>query len=186
MRDWFQFLQEQPSALSYSVFFWLRCLLLLAGFFVISKYVLNAARKRNFGVLWNSKQRIIANAGSVMSKATILILGIIIGYASRDHQLVSNTRTYFGVSVLAQLSDRKYTVRVPGYPRTYDWDFCDPLAMPSKLIDIRYEQHYGCKLVNGVGFVAPHQEKKDDQLQNGRYSTPASTTAFVRLEEGRS
>lgn len=182
MREWFHFLQEQPSALSYSVFFWLRCLLWLAGFFAIFSCVLNAMKKRNIGVFWNAKRRIIANANSILTNVTILILGIIIGYASRDHQLVSNTRTYFGVSVLAQLNDRKYTVKVPGYQRTYDWEFCDPLAMPSQLIDIRYEQHYGCKLVNGIGFVSPHEENQNE-LQNGRHSATTPTAAIARLEE---
>lgn len=99
--------------------------------------------------------------GSMMM---MLSIGLATGYGFRNHELVENTRMYFGVTVLSQQNDHEYTVRVPGYDRTYDWEFCHPLKMPSSLIDIKYEQRFGCKAVNGVGFVAPHEEKHNAEL----------------------
>lgn len=150
MKDLFQFLQEQPSALSYSVFFWLRCLLLLAGFFVIFSGVLNAVKKRNSGVLWNTKQKIIANASTVMSKASLLVLGIIIGYASRDHQLVKRTITYKNVLIAAKVASDDFWV-VPEFMEKQHIQLC-----PSSIVDWRekemlsdwtFEQQQGCKRV---------------------------------------
>src|SRR5262249_52349456 len=64
-----------------------------------------------------------------------LAVGILGGYGIRDHQLSANTREYFGVSVLSQQSDHRYTVKIPGYSKDYDWEFCHPLKMPGPLID---------------------------------------------------
>lgn len=121
-------------------------------------------------------------ASLMLTPAAALTLGIFIGYEIRDHQFISNTRTYLGVSVLAQLDERRYTVHIPGYSRPYDWEFCHPLKMPSPLVDIKYEQRYGCKTVNGVGFVSVHNEEKNNaRIQNGRDSTATAETT-ARLE----
>lgn len=99
------------------------------------------------------------------STVFLLSLGLLAGYAIRNQELASNTRTYFGVAVLSQQSEQRYMVRIPGDLKDWDWEFCHPVKMPSLLIDIRYEQRFGCKAVNGVGFVSIHEEKKNAQLQ---------------------
>jgi hypothetical protein len=106
-----------------------------------------------------------------------LLLGIAAGYAGRDHQLISNTHLYEGVTVDQQLSEKEYKLIIPGYATKWDFEFCHPLKMPSVLIDIKYEQKYGCKQVYGVGFVQPHKEKTNAAIQNGRYSSPSAETA---------
>ena len=107
------------------------------------------------------------------------------GYGIRDHELVNNSRMYFGITVLSQQSDRSYTVKIPGFTQDYPWDFCHPLKMPARVIDIKYEQRFGCKVVNGTGFVQPHEEKKNE-LQNGRHnSTAAEPAAWAGLETRR-
>lgn len=111
----------------------------------------------------------------------VLAFGIAAGYAIRDHQLVTNTRTYFGVEVLSQQSDHSYTVRIPGFIQPYPWEFCHPLKMPAQVVDIKYEQRYGCKYVNGVGFVQPHKEKPYE-LQNGHDPAAAKPAAVAGLE----
>lgn len=111
----------------------------------------------------------------------VLALGIAAGYAIRDHQLITNTRTYFGVEVLSQQNDRSYTVRIPGFSQPYPWEFCHPLKMPAQVVDIKYEQRYGCKYVNGVGFVQPHKEKRYE-LQNGHDPAAAKPAAVAGLE----
>lgn len=98
------------------------------------------------------------------SMLMMLAVGLGTGYGLRNIQLINNTRMYFGVVVLSQQNDHEYIVRIPGYDRTYDWEFCHPLKMPAALIDIKYEQRFGCKAVNGVGFVAPHEEKHNAEL----------------------
>lgn len=103
------------------------------------------------------------------------------GYLIRDHQLAVNTFVFEGVTVNSQVSDRQYWMTVPGYIRQRDFEFCHPLKMPAQVIDIKYEQKYGCKQVYGVGFVQPHKEKSSDTIQNGRSST-ASTEATARLD----
>lgn len=150
MRDWLHFLREQPSALSYSVFFWLRCLLLLAGFFIIFSGVLNAVKKRTSGVLWNAKQKIIAGAGSMASKLTILALGIIIGYASRDHQLVNRTITYKNVLVAVRTAPDDFLV-VPEFMSKQHIQLCPESVVDWRekevLSDWTFEQQEGCKRV---------------------------------------
>lgn len=114
----------------------------------------------------------------------MLAIGLALGYGTRDHELNSNTRMYWGVSVISQQSDRRYQVHIPDYTKNWDWEFCHPLQMPGPLIDIKFEQRFGCKAVNGVGFVSIHQEEHNVELQNGRDSTAATATA-ERLEAGR-
>ena len=121
-----------------------RLLLFAVGLCGIYSIVMMFVRKRNVGVFWTRKEKIIAFANNHGSKIAMLILGMVMGYGIRDHQLTSNTRTYSGVAVLSQQSDRQYTVQIPGYARAYDFEFCHPLKMPGPLIDIKYEQRFGC------------------------------------------
>ena len=111
----------------------------------------------------------------------IVGLSLAAGYGIRDHQLVRNTFTYEGVVVNSQVSDSRYWMTIPGYTRQRDFEFCHPLKMPATVIDIKYEQKYGCKQVYGVGFVQPHKEKSNATIQNGRDSTTA-TEATARLD----
>lgn len=112
------------------------------------------------------------------SKTTFLLLvGMLAGILWRDHELISNTRMYFGVSVISQQSDRRYLVHIPDYKKNWDWEFCHPLIMPGPLVDIKYEQHGGCKVVNGIGFVSIHQEEHNAAIQNGRDTAAATATA---------
>lgn len=106
------------------------------------------------------------------------------GYGIRDHELVQNTRMYFGVTVLSGKTDKNYTVQIPGFVKSYDWDFCHPVKMPAQVIDIKYEQRPGCKMVNGVGFLQIHEEKNYG-IQNGRNSTPAEPATWTGLEARR-
>lgn len=123
--------------------------------------------------IWTKK-----NLKYLISNSIFLVIGCLLGYLIRDHQFVTNTRTYYGVTILSQQNDHQYTVHIPDYPRDWPWIFCHPLKMPSTVIDIRYEQRYGCKNVNGVGFVAPSKLKESrDAIQNGHDSTAATTTA---------
>src|SRR5690348_8043534 len=107
-----------------------------------------------------------------ISLPVILLMGVAGGYAIRDHQLIANTFTYEGVTVNSKVSDSRYWVTIPGYTRQRDFEFCHSLKMPADVIDLKYEQRYGCKQVYGVGFVQPHKEKNnvESDLQNGRGS----------------
>lgn len=116
----------------------------------------------------------------IASLAIILTVGIAAGYAIRDHQLVNNSYMFSGVSVISQQSDRRYNVHIPGYEKIWDWEFCHPLKMPSPVIDIKYEQRFGCKAVYGVGFVSIHEDKKNAGIQNGR-----NTAEAARMEARR-
>ena len=125
----------------------------------------------------------------IASMILILALagGLGLGYGVRDHQLVANTFTYEGVTVNSQVTDRQYWMTIPGYARQRDFEFCHPLKMPADVIDIKYEQRYGCKQVYGVGFVQPHKEISDAtnaEVQNGR-DTATATETPARLEAGR-
>jgi hypothetical protein len=120
----------------------------------------------------------------ISSLVLVLLLGLAGGYGIRDHQLLTNSRMYFGVEVLSQQSDRRYQVHIPDYKQDWDWEFCHPQKMPGPLIDIKFEQRFGCKAVNGVGFVSIHKENRNAELPNGRTSTAATATA-PRLEAGR-
>jgi hypothetical protein len=112
-----------------------------------------------------------------------LLAGVGIGYGSRDHQLATNVFTYEGVAVNSRVSERQYWMTIPGYDRQRDFEFCHPLKMPADVIDIKYEQKYGCKQVYGVGFVQPHKERSDAAtIQTGRDSATA-TEATARLAE---
>jgi len=111
-------------------------------------------------------------------------MGLVGGYAIRDHQLVTNTFTYEGVTVNSKVSDKQYWVTIPGYTRQRDFEFCHPLKMPANVIDLKYEQRYGCKQVYGVGFVQPHKETNNAAIQNGR-GTATATEASAGLETGR-
>jgi hypothetical protein len=98
---------------------------------------------------------------------TVLLTSSVVGpgcWLLRDHQLSSNTRSYTGVTVVSQQSDRRYGVIVPGYQKVWDWEFCHPLKMPAMVVDIQYEQKFGCKNVNGTGFVSIHKEDKNAKL----------------------
>lgn len=119
----------------------------------------------------------------IASMLMMLALGLALGYGVRDRELIANTRMYFGVTVMSQQSDRRYMVQIPGYIKSYDWEFCHPLKMPGPLIDIKYEQRFGCKAVNGVGFIQIHEEKKNE-LQTGRDSSTAKPAAYA-MEAGR-
>jgi hypothetical protein len=129
-------------------------LLLLACLVVMCFLVWNLASKLSKKSTndWKIQSRIFEWKPLKLGAVAVTIsLSFLAGYGYRDHQLASNTRTYFGVSVLSQQSDRRYQVKIPGYTRTYDWEFCDPLKMPSPLVDIKYEQHYGwfCSTTSG-------------------------------------
>ena len=103
------------------------------------------------------------------------LLGL--GYGIRDHQLVTNTFTYEGVAVNSQVNERQYWMTIPGYADQRDFEFCHPLKMPAAVIDIKYEQKYGCKQVYGIGFVRPHKENSNARIQNGRDPAAAPKTA---------
>lgn len=109
-----------------------------------------------------------------------VVLGILLGMEIRDRQLISNSYMFWGVSIVSQQNDHQYMVHIPGYEKNWDWEFCHPLKMPGLLVDIKYEQRYGCKAVYGVGFVSLHKEKNNVELQNGRNSTETSRRLEAR------
>lgn len=104
---------------------------------------------------------------------------MLFGYFYRDHELKANTFTFTGVTIVHQQSERRYSVLIPGYTEEQHWRFCHPLEMPAKLVDIQFEQRYGCKQVYGVGFVLPHKEKN---VQIGRHSKTTAATTYAGLE----
>jgi len=100
----------------------------------------------------------------------------------RDHELVINTFTYEGVTINSQISDNRYLVTIPGYTRQRDFEFCHPIKMPALVIDIKYEQKYGCKQVYGVGFVQPHKEINNASIQIGRNTATTSKTTWTKFD----
>ena len=110
----------------------------------------------------------------------ILLAGVGLGYGSREHQLATNTFTYEGVAVNSQVSEKRYWMTVPGYSSQRDFEFCHPLKMPAQVVDIKYEQKYGCKQVYGIGYVLTHKENRNASIQNGR-DPSAATEASARL-----
>ena len=107
------------------------------------------------------------------------------GYQARNNELSKNTREYTGVVIVNKKNDNVYDVKVPGYVKTYNWEFCHPVKMPSDVVDIKYEQRYGCKQINGIGYLLTHKETKDVDklnLQNGRDPSASATSTWARLE----
>lgn len=121
--------------------------------------------------IWTKK-----NLKYLISNSIFLVIGCLLGYLIRDHQLTSNTFTFEGVKVNSQINDHQYWITIPGYSRQRDFEFCHPLKMPAPIVTIKYEQKYGCKQVYGVGFVEPYKEKINDSIQNGRNSTSSTET----------
>jgi hypothetical protein len=93
--------------------------------------------------------------------AGAFLAGFFYGWLLRDHQLVSNSHTYQGVSVIGVLSDRSILVSIPGFDRSYQWDFCQPRKFNvGQLFDITYEKDFlrDCKQLAGPNSVWFHKE----------------------------
>jgi hypothetical protein len=75
-----------------------------------------------------------------------LILGVAIGYASRDHQLISRSHTYWDVAILEKYSDSSFRIQ-PARMQDGQWDFCAPAPFQKhdELRYITFEQKNGCK-----------------------------------------
>lgn len=96
-----------------------------------------------------------------MQKATVwistltLILGVVVGYASRDHQLASNTLTYTDVSITKRISDRDFWVW-PDRMKQMHVQTCHDVGWKAGdvLDDWTFEQRNGCKRV-----ISYHQKE---------------------------
>ena len=112
--------------------------------------VLEYARRKGIDVFSTRKHRIVSGVIRNASKATILILGIAIGYGVRDHQLVDSTITYRNVLVQQRLAERRYRV-IPQWMSRLDVELCQgpPIDWQEgdTLDEWTFEQQRGCKRV---------------------------------------
>lgn len=107
------------------------------------------ARRKGIDVFWTRKQKIVSGVIRNAGRATILILGIAIGYGIRDHQLVSNHVTYTDIDVLYKVNDVRYFVQ-PARMRAMDITLCNERVdwnAGDLLDDWTFEQMPGCKRV---------------------------------------
>lgn len=150
MPNWLHFLQEQPSALSSSVFYWLRFLLLLAGSYAIFSCVLSVMRRRGSKLFLNEKEKIITAAMRASTYGIMLILGMVIGMGMRDHQLVSRTITYRNILIRQKVADRDFWV-LPQWMEPQRVQLCKDSTVDWRagewLADWKFEQEPGCKRV---------------------------------------
>lgn len=77
-----------------------------------------------------------------------LILGVVVGYASRDHQLASNVWTYTDIDVKKKVSSSDFYV-LPDRMKMLHVQLCQPIDWREgeKLGDWTFEQRTGCKRV---------------------------------------
>jgi hypothetical protein len=95
------------------------------------------------------------------------LAGFFYGWLLRDHQLVSNSHTYQGVSVIGVLSDKSIMVSIPGFGKTYQGDVCQPRRfVAGQLFDITYEKDFlrDCKQLAGPNSVWFHKENVNAEL----------------------
>jgi hypothetical protein len=89
-----------------------------------------------------------------------LLVGLAIGYMSRDHQLSSNKFTYTDVSVLKRISDREFVVW-PDRMKQQHVQLCPESSVGwyegETLDDWTFEQQRGCKRV-----VSYHEKQKGE------------------------
>ena len=69
-----------------------------------------------------------------------------LGYGIRDHQLISNSHTYWDVAILDKYSDHSFRIQ-PARMQDGQWDFCAPVPFQKhdELRYITFEQKNGCK-----------------------------------------
>ena len=84
-----------------------------------------------------------------------LILGIGIGYASRDHQLVKNTHTYLDVLVIERYSADKYLLK-PARMQPWISKTCEPVDLSTghTMKFYTFEQMTDCHRVKSFEFYA--------------------------------
>ena len=131
MWHWFQ---TTPTAISYSIHFWLRCALASAGLLGIIFFAANVAKKRNSGALQNAKLKSIEAGSTIMGRAGIFLLGAIVGFGGRDLMQFYRTKTLTGVHVISR-NGPQYEVRI-SYS-DYHLVFCGkvPNLKPGYILD---------------------------------------------------
>lgn len=77
-----------------------------------------------------------------------MVLGIGVGYGSRDHQLANNTKTYTAVAVTQRISDKDFWVW-PARMKEMHIQTCGEVDWKTGevLDDWTFEQRNGCKRV---------------------------------------
>jgi hypothetical protein len=91
-------------------------------------------------------KRTVYIATMMVILTAILLAGVGLGYGRRDHQLISNERTYWGVTILDSYSPQSFHVQ-PERMQDYKWDFCSPAPFQKSQVFkfITYEQRNDCK-----------------------------------------
>jgi hypothetical protein len=99
--------------------------------------------------------------------AGAFLAGFFYGWLLRDHQLVSNIHTYQGVAVVDVLGEKSILVKIPGFGKVYQFDFCQPRKFTiGQVFDITYEKDFlrDCKQLAGPNSIWFHKEDVNAEL----------------------
>lgn len=105
-------------------------------------------------------QAITSNMGKIILG---VIIGLVVGYGIREHQLISNQQTYTAVKIVTKKADREFVVW-PDRMKKQDATICPESSVDWRegqvLSDWTFEQRSGCKRV-----ISYHYDKGELYVQ---------------------